>query len=171
MFKYALLVSVVLLLTGCMLQSAEPLIPDSQSELVLGAGPSIFSPYSLHDGVWTKEDGQFTFTAEGNHYRATDGKSEVVFSFRTISGNLWALQSEEEGKLTNYLLAEKQDNDIQMLPLDCKTLRDAGNFAAMVEFKGDDCLVIPGIDAGRLFATLAKLPFPKELKLVREPIN
>jgi hypothetical protein len=55
-----------------------------------------------------------------------------------------------------------------MLPLECKKLRDAGSFAAMVEFKGDDCMVVPGVAAGPLFEALAKLPFPKELKLVRE---
>jgi hypothetical protein len=110
--RHALLVCVALLLSGCVLESAEPLIPDAEAELVLGAGTSRYAPYSLHDGVWKKEDGQFTFTAEGNHYRATDGKSEVIFTFKTISGRLTALQTQEEGKHASYYLAEHQDNDI-----------------------------------------------------------
>ncbi len=171
MFKPALLAAVALLLAGCVLESAEPLIPDSESELVLGAGTSRFSPYSLQGGIWKKDEGPFTFTAEGNHYRATDGKSEVIFTFQAISGNLWALQGQEVGKPANYLLAELQESDIHVLPLDCKKLREAGSFAAMVTFTGDDCMVMPGIDAGQLFATAAKLPFPKELKLVRETSN
>jgi hypothetical protein len=169
--RHALLVCVALLLSGCVLESAEPLIPDAEADLVLGADTSRYSLYALEDGVWKIDEGPMTFTAEGNHYRVADGKSEMVFTFKTISGALSALQAQDEGKPATYLIAEKQDNDIFILPLDCKKLREAMAFTAMVEFKDDDCNVKPGIDTGQLFAEAIKLPFPKELKLVRETSN
>lgn len=168
MLKRLSLAFVAAMLGGCVLESDTPLIPEEQAELLLGSQPVQFAMYEMRDGNWHKEEGSFTFTPEGNHYRATDGKSETMFSFKTTVNKRWAVQGSEGGKSVSYVIAEQVGTEIFLLPLDCKSLHEAKTFEALVDFVGDDCTVKPGADAGAVFAAAAQLPFPHEMKMVRQ---
>lgn len=168
MLKRLSLAIVAAVLSGCVLESDTPLIPEDQAELLLGSAPATFAMYEMRDGAWKMEEGSFTFTPEGNHYRATDGKSETLFSFKVTVSNRWAVQGTEAGKPASYLIAEQVGTDIFLLPLDCKSLQEAKTFGDLVDFLGDDCTVKPGADATAVFTAAAQLPFPHEMKMVRQ---
>jgi hypothetical protein len=164
----AVALATLLLLTGCVLQSETPLVSDSDGTLALQDLGARFASYSQHGTSWEKDDDVLSFKAEGHHYLGSDGQSTITVTFMAVKPGLWAVQGEEPGKPASYMIAERRDDALYLAPIACEPLAKAGTFAALVEFKGDDCYAKPGADAASLFAAAAALDLPETLKLVPE---
>lgn len=155
-----------LALTGCILQSKEPLFTDAQGELMLAKYGSSFASYSLDNDNWKKDEETISFTSTNRHYVASDGKTDFTVTFAAIGGSWWVMQGQEAGKSANYYLADAQSGEIFLYPLACKQLQDSGKFGAFIDFKDDDCFVKDGVDAAAMFKSLAAEPRKPEMKLV-----
>ena len=104
-------------LSGCVLQSEQPIFTDADSRLLLASYGTRFASYTSTGGNWSKEEETLSFTAEGQHYVASDGKVKIDVNFANISGDWWVVQVQEGGKPPNYALAEAQNGGIFIYPL------------------------------------------------------
>ena len=156
-------------LSGCVLQSEQPIFSDADSKLLLASYGTRFASYTLAGGNWSKEEEILSFSAEGQHYVATDGKVKIDVNFVNISGDWWVVQVQEGGKPPNYALAEAQNGGIFIYPLACKAMREQGGFERFVNFKNDDCIVREGADTAAMFAALVAEPGTADMKLVPLP--
>ena len=156
-------------LSGCILQSEKPLFTDEQGELMLKAYGSRFASYSLDNGIWKKDEGTISFTPTGQHYTASDGKTDFSVTFAAIGGSWWAMQGQEAGKPPNYYLADTREGEVLFYPLACKELQGSAKFGAFIDFKDDDCFVKEGVDAMAMFKSLVAKPPPVGMKLVPLP--
>ena len=152
-------------LTGCNLQSKEPLFSDAQAKLLLADYPNPVT-YEYKDNGWKKSDEQASFTPQASHYVAKLDTSEVTVSFMPIDGPWWALQAVEPGKSADYLLVKAAAKELIFYTIDCKTLEDSGKFMADIEFKDSDCLVKPEADKMALFKGLTAFAGDPMTKLV-----
>jgi hypothetical protein len=164
--RLAVVAFLSVLLSGCILQSREPLFDDADGSLLLKDYGTRFASYTFTGAEWKKEDDTITFTAEQHHYIAGDGKSEVPVTFVQLGGDWWVMQGVEVGKPTAYLLAQARMGEVLFYPLTCKSLQEAGGFEDTVSFEGDDCFIRDGTDVLALFATLAASPGKPSTKLV-----
>ena len=167
--RFLAAVFLCLALTGCILQSKEPLFTDSQGELMLAAYGSRFASYSLDNGIWKKDEETISFTPAGKHYSASDGKTDFTVTFAAIGGSWWAMQGQEKGKPANYYLADAQNGEIFFHPLACKQLQDSAKFGDFIYFKDDDCFVKNGVDTAAMFKSLAAERRQPGMKLVPLP--
>ncbi len=154
-----------LALTGCILQSEEPLFSDELGELILAQYGSRFASYSLDGGVWKRDDEDISFMPVKQHYVASDGKNSFDVTFAANAGSWWVMQVQEADK-PSYLLADVQDGELFLYPLSCLPLRERGKFGDVIEFKGDDCFVKDGVKTAAMFTALAAEFDDPSLKLV-----
>ena len=155
-------------LSGCNLQSKEPLFSDEQAKLLLADYPNLVT-YEQKGGDWKKSDEQASFTSQGSHYLAKLDKSEVKITFVPVDGPWWALQAVEAEKSADYLLVKADAKELVFYALDCKSLEDSGKFAADIEFKDSDCFIKPEADKMALFKALTPFAGDPMTKLVSEP--
>lgn len=163
-----------LALSGCILQSKEPLFTDEQGELMLAKYGSRFASYSLDNGNWKKDEETISFTPVNEHYVASIGDDKLTVTFVGLSQSWWAVQGQEEGKPFNYYLAYARSEGIFLYPLGCKELQDAAKFGSFIDFKDGDCTVKDGVvkDGALALAMMFKLskePGEPEKKLVPLP--
>ena len=151
------------------MQSEQPIFTDADSRLLLASYGARFASYTSTGGNWSKEEETLSFTAEGHHYVASDGKVKIDVNFVNISGDWWVVQVQEGGKPPNYALAEAQNGGIFIYPLACKAMREQGGFERFVVSKDDDCTVRQGADTAAMFASLAAEPGTADMKLVPLP--
>jgi hypothetical protein len=156
-------------LSGCILQSKEPLFTDEQAELALKDYGNRFASYSRDGGIWKKDAETISFTAINKHYTASDGKTDFIVTFVPIGASWWAMQGQEAGKPPNYYLADAREEEVLFYPLACKELRNAGIFGDFIDFKDDDCFIKDGVDAIAMFKSFTAAPPPVGMKLVPLP--
>jgi hypothetical protein len=155
-----------IVLSGCVLQSAKPLIAESGGELLLDGIGTRFASYTRHGSAWDREEETLSFKPAGRHYVGSDGKSSITVTFAKLAGGKWVMQAVEPGALPTYALTQKDGNEIYLMPIACKPLQEAPGFAELVEFKDEDCFAREGVDATKLFDAVAALPFERVLKIV-----
>lgn len=164
---FAVLV-ICLTLSGCILQSREPIFSSTDGEPLLDGYGTRFASYSLKNESWEKEKDTVGFTAKGKHYEFRDEKSVMEITFAKVSGSWWVMQAEEAGNPVYYSLVEAEPEALYVYPVDCKALREAGKLGSFVEFRDDDCFVKDGVDTAAMFAALAADPGPPTMKLAAE---
>ncbi len=156
-------------LTGCILESKEPLFSDEQGELILAPYGNRFATYSLDSGVWKKDEGAINVTPENKHYVMAEGKVAVAITFTAVADSWWVMQAHEAGKPASYSLVDARKGELLLYPLNCKPLRESGKFNGFMAFEGEDCVVRDGVDTAAMFTLLAGEPGPSRMKLVPLP--
>jgi hypothetical protein len=155
-------------LTACVLQSPEPLFAEQQGVLVLKGLGTRFSTETFADGAWKADEGVITFTAEGQHYIASNAKDKatVPMLFVKLGGARYVLQAREgTDKPVIYLIAEVKDRRLQLQPLFCDELKKLPKAAETATFENMDC-TIKGTPGTSTFSTLAGQIAPAKLRLV-----
>jgi hypothetical protein len=155
--RLAVLAAAALLLGGCVLQSREPLYADNQLELALGKVGGTTETASLRDGTWVIDNERAVIAVEGRHY-VVRGKTDVTLHFAKLKGSWFVVQGRENNGPAAYLLAEVKDRVAEVRPLLCKTLAKNHAVEDSIAFIGEDCSVKTGVDAKKLFTSLAKKP-------------
>ncbi len=158
-----------LALSGCILQSKEPLFSDEQGELILETYGNRFATYSLEGNNWKKDDETISFAPVDKHYVMSIGNDKLIVTFAAIDVSWWAIQGQEEGKSFNYYLADAQNGEVLLYPLACTELQDAAKFGNFIDFKDSDCFVKNSVDAAAMFKALAAEPRQAKMKLVPVP--
>lgn len=143
-------------LTGCILQSEQPLFSDKDSVLALGDKSGAAKIESLDKGEWVAEKDPVTITVKGKHYEAVSEKSTVVLHFVSLGGNDYVLQGSEDGKESSYLIAEVRDGVAMVRALACTDLKKDSRVSDWIKYDGDNCFIAPGSPAMQLFMALAE---------------
>ena len=168
-FRFFAAVFLCLFLTGCILQSKEPLFSDAEGELLLTAYGSRFATYSLEGNSWKRDEGTIDLIPTSKHYVMAEGKTAVSITFAAISGSWFVMQAEETGKPASYTLVDAQKSELLLHPLNCEPLRKSGKHGDAVIFDGEDCTIKPGADTSAMFKSLAAEMGPAKVKLVPVP--
>jgi len=168
-FRFFVAIFLCLALTGCILQSQEPLFSDEQGELVLASYGNQFATYSLEGDAWQRDEGTITFTPTGKRYVLTENKTSVAVTFAAVEGSWFVLQAEETGKPVSYTLLQAQKGELLLHPLNCEPLHKSGKYEGAITFDGEDCTIKPGADTAALFKSLAADRGPARMKLVPVP--
>lgn len=142
-------------LTGCILQSDQPLFSDRDSSLALGGKSGAAKLESLEKGEWVAEKDPVTITVKGNHYEALSEKSTVILHFVSLGGDDYVLQGTEDGKASSYLIAEVKDGVALVRPLACKDVKQEMKVSRWIRYDGDNCSVPLGSPVKMIFRTLA----------------
>ena len=157
-----------LLLTGCVLQSHEPLFSESDGAPLPEALGKHFVMENFDDGAWAKEEGSITLKAVGHHYVATDEakKDEIAALFVPLDKNWWVMQAQEKDKPSVYILAKAEGDTLLLNPLTCEDLKLKPTAAAEISFEGDDCYLKGGqsIDYFKALMAAAK---PAQMRLLK----
>ncbi len=132
---------VCLLLAGCVLQSEKPVYAEAEGKLVLKPLGSVFSAESYSNGAWKTEEGNLTFTVQGNHYVVNNSKdantAEALFA---DAGNGFAMmQFGEAEKPSTYVIAEVQKGAVLLRPVMCSDLKKAHVTSTVLTFTDNDC--------------------------------
>ena len=159
---------VALALSGCVLESKDPLFNEADAKLLLADYPNPVV-YEYYDGAWSKSATKAGFRAQGSHYLVKLDDAEMEISFTPIEGPWWALQAADPGKSTNYLLVKAAAKELLLYPIDCELLKGSGKFDGFVDFVDTDCTVKPGADKLALFKALTTVEGETKMKLVSEP--
>lgn len=133
-----------LALSGCILQSKEPLFSDEHGQLVLASYGTRFATYSLEGDVWERDEGAIILTPAANHYILSENRTSVAVTFAAIGGAWFVMQAEETGKPASYTLLEKQEGELLLHPLNCEPLGKSGKHKDAIAFEGEDCTIKPG---------------------------
>ena len=158
---------IVFLLSGCVLQSKDPLIADSAADTALAAFGSRFTSYeATSDNGWRKDVDLLVATPKGKHYVFSDGKSDTGIAFLALAKTWWGVQMTEPGKGSVYALAEARAGEVVIRPLACDDMQKAGTYAALVRFEKDDCFVRDGVRIADVFRLAMAHPSPPLMKLV-----
>lgn len=155
-------------LTACVLQSPQPLFAEKQGVPALKGLGTRFSTEAFTDGAWKAEEGVITFTAEGQHYIASNAKDKatVPMLFVKLGGARYVLQAREgTDKPVIYLIAEVKDRHVLLQPLFCDELKKLPKADETATFENMDCTV-KGTPGTSTFATLASQIAPAKLRLV-----
>jgi hypothetical protein len=169
MMRIAVLAALVFALSGCVLQSPEPVFSEDQSRLVLGADAVTMKSYSWKDGAWTEDKERLALTVEGRHYVAKEGDDTAGLAFIPLSGGWYAVQATEQGKSTNYTLATVEGGGAVFHLLECAELKKRAELAAYIDYQRDDCFIKDGANAMALFGELIKQPGEPSAKI--EPVK
>jgi hypothetical protein len=157
-----------LLLTGCVLQSRDPVFAESDGALLPASLGSSFVMENLDKDMWNKEEGTLTLRPEGHHYLATDEKkkSSINALFVPLDKNWWVMQAtEEKGKPETYILAEVTDKALLLHPLFCDDLKEKPAAADAISFEGQDCYLKGGQGADYFKALMAEQK-PAKMRMV-----
>jgi len=160
-------IAAAVLLTGCVLQSAQPVFPEDKGVAILDKLGTRFTSESLSNDEWKAEEGVVIFAKSGNHYVAhnEEDKGEVDILFASLGGDRYVMQAREEPtKPFAYMIVEVSDNHLVMAPLLCEELKKIPGIDARVHFDGDDCGVTGTADAD-YFNALAKDIGPGRMRL------
>lgn len=163
--KAILSLFLMLVLCGCVLQSAEPNFAEADGKPLLGAQGGSYLPYSLDKDVWKAEDKPVSFVAVGHHYEFTEKGKITAITFIPISGEWWIAQFREEKQPSVYVLTAKQSDAIYIHPLGCDDLKKQAWSKTHVTFVKDDCFLAAGTKA-EAFKDLIGAVGPRSLKLV-----
>lgn len=158
-----------LMLSGCILQSEQPVFAEKDGGAFFAPYGTQFASYSPDKAGWKTDDETLTFTPVGKHYVGSAGKDTIEVLFVPIAGNWWAMQAMDKDQIPGYALAEARPGEILIYPVACKPLLTAGTFAAFIEFKDDDCLIRKGADVNAMFKLLATMPGDTSNRLVPLP--
>jgi hypothetical protein len=153
-------------LSGCILETKKPLFADADAKLLLADYPNLAS-YERDEGGWKKNADPLNFTPEASHYLVKSGTSEMSISFVPIEGPWWVLQAAEAAE-TSYVLVKADPKELLVYPLECRILRESGNFESDIKFKDSDCFVKEGADKTALFKALIGNASEPSSKLVSE---
>ena len=155
--KRAIILSLCLMLCGCVLQSHTAIFSESDGGPIPAALGTGLMMEEHGKAGWTKEEGTFTLQAEGKHYVASDGdkKSDVNALFVPLGNNWWVVAVAGVGDPNAYVLAEWTGSALLLRALDCAALKLQPSAAAAISFEGDDCYLKdkPGVDYFRQFTT------------------
>jgi len=168
-FRFLAAVFLCFALSGCILQSKEPLFSDAEGELLLAPYGGRFATYSLEGDNWERDEGTIGLIPTAKHYVITEGKTAVSITFAALSGSWFVMQAEETGKPASYTLVDAQKGELLLHPLNCEPLRKSGKHGDAITFDGEDCTIKPGADTAAMFKSLAAEMGPARMKLVPLP--
>jgi hypothetical protein len=142
-----------LLLSGCVLQSKDPLYGDDSADLALGSAGGTTESASRKDGAWVIDGDPMPIVVQGRHYVVHD-KTDMTLLFARLEGDWYVLQAREGNGPAAYMLAEVRNQVAEVHPLLCRDLALDQEAAAQIEFKGEDCAIKTGASPKRLFTAL-----------------
>jgi hypothetical protein len=163
----AIILSLCLMLCGCVLQSTAPIFAEADGKLIMQPFGNQFATFNKEGGKWKKQTDIVKFDAEGNHYLIHDKAGDIRVLFVALNGPWWVVQSQEQDKPLDYLLARFEGKALVLHTLSCKILKTNKSMKDAVTFKGDDCTASAGMTKDK-FAELTKSPEPATLKV--EPL-
>ena len=164
MISRFILLSICLVLGGCILQSPTPIFAEKDGKLVLQKFGNKFVSFNLENGKWIKQSEIVKFTAVGNHYVIHDKANDIQVLFAALNSNWWVMQTNEASKPPTYLLARFEGKALVLSILSCKVLKTNKAVADAIDFKGEDCTANAKMTKDK-FAELAKSPEPVLLKI------
>jgi len=166
--KRAIILSLCLMLCGCVLQSKAPIFAESDGKLILQPFGNQFAPFNKDGAKWKKQTDSVKFDAEGNHYLIHDKAGDIRVLFVALNGPWWVMQAQEQNKPFDYLLARFEGKALVLNTLSCKVLKTNKSMKDAVTFKGEDCTATSGMTKDK-FAELTKSPEPAMLKIEPSP--
>ena len=166
--KHAIILSVCLMLCGCVLQSTSPIFAENDGKLILQPFGNQFATFNKEGDKWKKQTDIGKFDAEGNHYLIHDKAGDINVLFVALNGPWWVVQAQEPGKPFEYLLARFEGKSLVLNPLSCKVLKTNKSMKDAITFKGDDCTANERMTKDK-FVELTKLPEPATLKIEAVP--
>ena len=169
----------LVLLQGCILQTDEPLISDSDARLLFGAGAvklALFQHDPNNLGQWVPyQPAVLTVQAEGNHYTVPDPDDPAdpakVFDLwlMPLDATHAAVEITDPSGLL-YGIANQNGKTFDLAMLDCRTLISQPAAADWLIFKDGDCHPKPNrTDAKALFSALLPMMPEPGLRLVVSP--
>ncbi|HEY4995781.1 MAG TPA: hypothetical protein VII21_05755 [Aestuariivirga sp.] len=167
MMKRAIIISLCLMLCGCVLQSKAPIFAESDGKLILQPFGNQFATFDRDGGKWKKQADIVKFDAEGNHYLIHDKSGDIHVLFAALKGPWWVMQEQDPDKTYNYLLARIEGKALLLTYLDCKILKTNKSLSDAITFKDDDCTANERMTKDR-FVELTKSPEHALLKI--EPL-
>ena len=166
--KHAIILSLCLMLCGCVLQSTAPIFAENDGKLILQPFGNQFATFNKEGGKWKKQTDIGKFDAEGNHYLIHDKAGDIHLLFVALNGPWWVVQAQEPGKPSEYLLARFEGKSLLLNPLSCKVLKTNKSMKNAITFKGDDCTANAHMTKDK-FVELTKSPEPATLKVEAVP--
>ena len=166
--KHAILLSLCLMLCGCVLQSTAPIFAENDGKLILQNFGNQFVTFNKEGGKWKKQTDIGKFDAEGNHYLIHDKAGDIHVLFVALNGPWWVVQAQEADKPVDYLLARFEGKALLLSTLSCKVLKTKKFMKDAITFKGEDCMATAGMTKDK-FAELTKSPEPATLKVEAAP--
>ena len=166
--KRAIILSICLMLGGCVLQSTAPIFAEADGKLIMQPFGNQFATFNKEGGKWKKQTDIVKFDAEGNHYLIHDKAGDIRVLFVALNGPWWVVQSQEQDKPLDYLLARFEGKALVLHTLSCKNLKTNKSMKDAVTFKGDDCMATAGMAKDK-FVELTKSPEPATLKVEPAP--
>jgi hypothetical protein len=153
--KTLLMLSSVLLLTGCILQSALPNFSDADGVLLLGKKDAAYQLYSKESGTWKIEGRALVFSVLGTSYTFEDEKKKAHVMFVPVAKTWWIAQFQEGSKESIYVLVDAQADAIYVHPLACKEIARVLHQSTFIKYKDDDCFLNAGTKAKDLLPLIA----------------
>ena len=166
--KRAIILSLCLMLCGCVLQSTAPIFAESDGKLILQPFGKQFATFDRDGGKWKKQSDIVKFDAQGNHYLIHDKTGDIHVLFAALKGPWWVMQAQEQDKPYDYLLARFEGKALVLNTLSCKVLKKNKSMKDAVTFKGEDCTATVGMTKDK-FVELTKSPEPATLKVEPSP--
>lgn len=166
--RFLVLLLSSLALSGCILQSEQPLFAEKDAVLALKPLGNTFATYNLVDGQWQEEKDRVTFNAKGKHYEAMgdDGKVTII-TFVALDGNSWVMQAAEAGKPAVYVIARREGKALLLQAPACEDLKKSEVTAKRLRFEKDDCFAPADFKLAEFTALATALP-PAKMKLLAE---
>ena len=166
--KHAIILSLCLMLGGCVLQSTTPIFAETDGKLILQSFGNQFATFNKEGGKWKKQTDIGKFDAEGNHYLIHDKAGDIHVLFVALNGPWWVVQAQEPGKPSEYLLARFEGKSLVLNMLSCKVLKTNKSMKDAITFTSDDCTANERMTKDK-FAELTKSPEPATLKVEAVP--
>ena len=164
MISRFILLSICLVLGGCILQSPTPIFAEEDGKLILQPFGNQFVSFNLENGKWIKQSDIVKFTAVGNHYLIHDKADDIQVLFAALNSKWWVMQTNETGKPPTYLLARFEGKALVLNILSCKVLKINKAVADAINFKGEDCMANAHMTKAK-FEELTNSPEPAVLKI------
>ncbi len=166
--RLIVLVLAAVLLSGCILQSREPLYGDKDSSLVLGEASGVTRTASRKTGAWEDDPEALPIRPEGNHY-VVEGKATVELHFVKLQGDWFVLQARQPQGPAAFLLARIKDKVAEARPLACREVETIHALEASVVPVGDNCFIREGADPRKLFKAILKTNPEPSVRLLIVP--
>lgn len=181
-FRLGLALTGCLLLSGCFLMSETPRFDDGQAVALFGSETTDFAHFDLDGGEWKPSDMPLvTMIPVGGHYLLHDPsgpettEDDPILHVVSLDDGHWLLQmsapESEQEKSAYYAVATWDGHELLAHPIACDDLRDRKGIAALVNFSGDDCSLLPqpAAEAPDFPALLWQDLPPADTRLVLQP--
>lgn len=163
--KKILMLTLALLLGGCILQSETPNFVEADGGPLLGKTGGTYQSYELNNGKWTTDGADIKLVAVGKHYELIDKNKETQILFVQLDGPWWVAQFSEEDKAYAYSFMEVDAAEIYFHPLACDLIKRNAAAKPIVTFVKDDCFLKPHTPPEEMMGMIADVGEHK-LKLV-----